>query len=459
MDGWDEIVAELIEAGGVKIGVVRCTGDSVAFCEKQGVQKKDLIKVYPYGGENQNEESFELNKKLKAMNKVKSSIPNKVFVVPAHPQAVDQVLLQAVQSKRLALIYVGDGGEQPAAFRALSAKYDRYVSFNFIGSADSALTQRFQIKSLPGMVMMHSAPPQAAAAESEEDGSPKSPEQNIQFQMIPWSMEMNGNVQLGNTDQWLSQIISALKPEGLPSEGADDDGFESAFSSSNANAPIQEITNSNFDKLCPASNRLCVIGLLDGSQSTEKMDAAIEELQLTQKSEHAMLSYSYMDGACHSNVLNAFGINPQNLPTAVVISRSKSKYATFFGVFQKSNLLSFVRGVKRGKKGTSPISEIPIPDEVDCVSHHQRILEELKAVEDDGIEMDDMMAEILAEEKREKEEQLAKEKAQREEEKKKKEEAKKAADEEDAKKNQKKSGKRKRRRRRRRRETSKIRMP
>jgi protein disulfide-isomerase-like protein len=444
MDGWDEIIAEFVESGGVKVGVVRCTGDGATLCEKEGVKEKDAVKVYPYGGEVQDGERFELNKKLKAMNKARSSIPNNVFVVPAHPQAVDQVLVQAVQSKRLALVYVGDGGEQPAAFRALSAKYNRYVAFNFVGSADAALTQRFQIKSLPGMVMMYSAPPQAAAAGDAQDGSDKPAEQNLQFQMVPWSMEMNGDVQFGNTEQWLTQVIAALKPEGLPSEGGDDDGFDSAFSGSNANAPIQEISKSNFDKLCPASNRLCVIGLLDGSQTTEKMDAAIEELQLTQKSEHAMLAYSYMDGTCHTEVLNAFGINPQNLPTAVVVSRSKSKYATFFGVFQKNNLLSFVRGVKRGKRGTSPISEIPIPEEVDCVAHHQRVLEELSAAEDDGIEMDDMMAEILAEEKREKEEQLAREKAERDEEKKKKEEAKKAADEEEAKEKARKKKKRKR---------------
>ena len=146
-----------------------------------------------------------------------------------------------------------------------------------------------------------------------------------------------------------------------------------------------------------------------------------------------MLSYSYTDGACQSKFLEKFGINPANLPTAVLISRSKSKYANFFGTFTKSNLVSFVRGVKRGKRGTSDVDEIPSLEDIDCKAMYEKEAAELASLDNDGIEMDDMMAEILAEEEREREAAAAALKAEKEAAKKAKEEAKKAKEEEDAK--------------------------
>ena len=125
----------------------------------------------------------------------------------------------------------------------------------------------------------------------------------------------------------------------------------------------------------------------------EKYDADIDTLQEVKKKEHAMLSYSYTDGACQSKFLEKFGINPANLPTAVLI-RSKSKYANFFGTFTKSNLVSFVRGVKRGKRGTSDVDEIPSLEDIDCKAMYEKEAAELASLDNDGIEMDDMMAEI-----------------------------------------------------------------
>ena len=127
-----------------------------------------------------------------------------------------------------------------------------------------------------------------------------------------------------------------------------------------------------------------------------------------------MLSYSYLDGACQPAFLEKFGVNPANLPTAVLISRSKSKYANFFGTFTKSNLVSFVRGVKRGKRGTTAVDEIPELQDIDCKAMYAKEAEELASLDNDGIEMDDMMAEILAEEQREREEAAAALKAEKE---------------------------------------------
>ena len=440
-DGWEEMMDTLKEAGGIRGGAVSCHTDSgKSLCEKEGIKSgQNTIKVYPYGKSHTEGIVFETKHKMKAVNRALSSVPNKVFTVPAVPQALDQVLLAAAQSKRLGLIYISDDGEVPAGLRTLSHEFNRYVSFNFVGSPDKALLERFQLKETPAMRIMYAMPTKDESAGGENDpkaaGQGANAGQNLQFQMVPWSMEMNGQVQYGNTKEWLQQVVKMLRPEGLPSsEGGEDDAFDSAFSSANANSPVVELTKDNFDQVCPKSNKLCVIALLDGRQSSkEKYDADIDTLQEVKKKEHAMLSYSYTDGACQSKFLEKFGINPANLPTAVLISRSKSKYANFFGTFTKTNLVTFVRGVKRGKRGTSDVDEIPLLEDIDCKAMYEKEAAELASLDNDGIEMDDMMAEILAEEEREREAAAAALKAEREAAKKAKEEAKKAKEEEDAK--------------------------
>eukprot|EP00942_MAST-04A_sp_MAST-4A-sp1_P001266 g1266.t1 len=452
-DGWEEIMDGLKEAGGIRGAVVRCDTDAgKTLCDKEKIKEgEDTIKVYPYGKSSSESVTFEAKHKLKAMNRALSSIPNKMFNVPAMPNAVDQVLMGAAQTKRLALLYISDEGEPPAGLRTLSHEYNRYIAFNFIGSPDKSLLDRFQLKDTPAMRIMYAMPAEKKPGEDDNAAKATGPDgkpvpENLQFQMVPWSMEMNGQVQYGNAKQWIQQIINMIKPEGLPSDGIDDDGFDSAYSGANANAPVVELTKENFDKVCPKSNKLCVIALLDGKQSTkEKYEADIDTLQETKKKEHAMLSYSYLDGACQPAFLEKFGVNPANLPTAVLISRSKSKYANFFGTFTKSNLVSFVRGVKRGKRGTTAVDEIPELQDIDCKAMYAKEAEELASLDNDGIEMDDMMAEILAEEQREREEAAAALKAEKEAAKKAKEEAKKAKDEEDAKAKKEQKKKRKKR--------------
>merc|ERR1712146_258593 len=95
--------------------------------------------------------------------------------------------------------------------------------------------------------------------------------------------------------------------------------------------------------------------------------------------------------------------------------------------------------------GTTAVDEIPSLQDIDCKAMYQKEAEELAKLDNDGIEMDDMMAEILAEEQREREEAAAALKAEKEAAKKAKEEAKKAKAEEDekAKKEQKKKRKKK----------------
>ena len=80
----------------------------------------------------------------------------------------------------------------------MSHEFNRYVSFNFVGSPDKALLERFQLKETPAMRIMYAMPTKDESAGGENDpkaaGQDGNAGQNLQFQMVPWSMEMNGQV-------------------------------------------------------------------------------------------------------------------------------------------------------------------------------------------------------------------------------------------------------------------------
>ena len=126
--------------------------------------------------------------------------------------------------------------------------------------------------------------------------------------------------------------------------------------------------------------------------------------------ERAMLSFSWVDATCHQEFTSSFGVDVGRLPTALVVSRSKKRYAELVGDFTDSkSVLSFIRAVKRGSRPTAPLSSFNAPSsDVNCEELHKQKAAELAAVEEDDVDMDDMLADILAEEKREAEEREAK---------------------------------------------------
>jgi hypothetical protein len=93
-----------------------------------------------------------------ALDRLVMSIPNHVQGVPPHSQAVDQVMVQGVQSKRLVAFMVGNTNEPPAALRALSHSFKRYVVFGYMSTTDQSILKRFQIKKTPALVVMFEQP-------------------------------------------------------------------------------------------------------------------------------------------------------------------------------------------------------------------------------------------------------------------------------------------------------------
>merc|ERR1711871_32853 len=268
-------------------------------------------------------------------------------------------------------------------------------------------------------------------AEEPEEGK----QREVSFQMAAFDQDQMGEVQYGNAGQWLESVISQLRPEGIPAEDGDS-GFSSAFGDSANDAPVGEATSETWDTLCPKSNRICIVALVDGSDMSQvNVEAATETLELVKSKEKAMLAFSVVDATCLSEFSSGLGIDSARLPAVVALSRSRKKYTDHVGMFTDKSILTFVRQVKRGKKSLRQLPEGgDTLLEKDCKKVHDENAQAIAAaaaLDDDGLDMDDMMADILAEEKREAEEREARaaeeEKKRREE-----EESKKKAQEEEA---------------------------
>merc|ERR1711871_571733 len=177
-------------------------------------------------------------------------------------------------------------------------------------------------------------------AEEPEEGK----QREVSFQMAAFDQDQMGEVQYGNAGQWLQSVISQLRPEGLPAEDGDASFFSGSSDSAN-DGPVQEATPENWDTVCPDSNRICVLALVDGSEEGS-ISSAVETMELAKAKEKAMLSYSVVDATCHADLAGNLGIDASRLPTVVAMSRSRRKYVDHVGIFSDKSVLSFVRGVK-----------------------------------------------------------------------------------------------------------------
>lgn len=167
-----------------------------------------------------------------------------------------------------------------------------------------------------------------------------------------------------------------------------------------------------FDKVCDA--QLCALFLLDQYGRPDAFQAELDVAREVAKQESsAPYSFAWFDGACHLDLALAFDVDPLKLPTLVAYAPKKGRFAPYVGSFAPKDLRAFLRSVVSGRTTTGPLrSKIVKPDPgLDCAALANPA--QVDAIDQDDV--DDFMAEILAEEKAEKarRDQEAKEEAER----------------------------------------------
>merc|ERR1712072_466673 len=157
-----------------------------------------------------------------------------------------------------------------------------------------------------------------------------------------------------------------------------EEGAAAASATGSDSAPtgdIPYIRSDNWEREC-MSKSLCAIGFLDGYEGSES-DGLAKSLSVLQgaraKSAKKKEPFTFMwtDGICQESFADAFDVQPLKVPTVVVYAPKKGRYASFVGALSDEALTDFLAGVLSGRIGTKPMSNPPLPSDIDCKSFNR----------------------------------------------------------------------------------------
>lgn len=226
---------------------------------------------------------------------------------------------------------------------------------------------------------------------------------NPRFQGVRFEPQVHGKFNFGNIASFLASFIESRLVELGASAAAAGGGSpdpDMAMSSKADAGPLPELSASNWGAECLQRGGLCAVALLDGGPDNTGRKGQLEMLtQLRARRAGGPLAFSWLDATCHSEFISAFGLTESDLPTVLVLSPSKLRWARSIGSFDAETVGAFGSAVASGRKPTEAIAAIPPLQPIDCAALPRGAV----AVEEDDPLGAEIMAEILEEERRERE--------------------------------------------------------
>jgi hypothetical protein len=165
--------------------------------------------------------------------------------------------------------------------------------------------------------------------------------------------------------------------------------------------PVDEMQKSgkDFDALCGRKGGLCAIAFIDASPANEKKDAELKALEDLRKAKHpSPYHFSWVDASCHLEMMQSLDMDNTKVPGLVVLSPSKTRFATHVGKFNVQELGRTLDAVLSGRIKTGPYSSLHPLSTRACSEVHAEVAAAIgggAAPEEDDI-MKEMMAEIKA---------------------------------------------------------------
>jgi len=306
--------------------------------------------------------------------------------------------------KAMVLLF-SDKAEVPPIFRSVAMEFEGKMGFGMLGKSMMA---RFNVQKLPTLLVMF--PGEMPKAEAGGDAA------QVQLQGMQFTPQVHGKFSYGNIASFLAEFI-AMRTHELQAKGehpgaAGAGGAEGASPESEPQkaakkelGPLPELSRANFAAECADKGGLCAIALLDGASENTNKQTQLEMLtQLRAKRHGGPLAFSWLDATCHAAFLAHFGLSEMDLPTMLVISPSKLRWARAVGAFDAETLGTFGAAVASGRMRTDPLQELPQLEDVDCAVVKRGA--DAVVDEDDG-GSEDILAEILEEERLQREEREA----------------------------------------------------
>jgi len=215
-------------------------------------------------------------------------------------------------------------------------------------------------------------------------------------------------------------ILDLTIASSLPSSSSSSSSTDST-PTSRGGGPITHISDAaSWESACAGGGAsLCVLGLFSGLPEGGSEGGPNQKLlQQVSDQETAALaggaspwSFSWVDATCFRRFASdSFDIQEHALPTIVVYSPKKGRFAAFRGRWGVEAVREFLSGILSGRFPTAPVLAAPrVVDEeaLGCYLEGGEGGKEGGGGVEEEEDLGDMMAEILAEEKKRKEELAA----------------------------------------------------
>ncbi|GLD95834.1 hypothetical protein PINS_up004512 [Pythium insidiosum] len=388
--------------GVITVGAVRCN-EAPELCEKYGGPG---IRVFPIKvGENKSilREDM-LPKKFSSIEDAKDAalktIPDTVHVMGS---AVDlnAFLSRALSAKALPAILVTKKTETPTMLKALALSFpSQNIAFGVISDADPQVRQQFGLTAKSSAAFLCLVAVDKTTQQPQEGASP--------FGILAYDKNTMGSYTYPNLVRFMMNVVMQYphplaEQDPLQGEGA---STSSTVDDSSAPVDVPYLKKDNLKQLCDG-NKICAIGFFEGHASTldDETSALSQHMNVlrsvatSSKKQRQPFHFMWTNGKCQAAFAEAFGVGAFQMPTVVVYSPSKQRYATNVGLFDEENTANFLKSVLSGKLPTIPVSDVP---ELRAECSLEEVNDEIVASgdADDDEDLGDLLSEILGEEER-----------------------------------------------------------
>jgi hypothetical protein len=367
--------------GLLKIGVVDCSEPgNAALCQAEKAAAFPF-KAYPHGGDKE-DEAKGFTKPEGAYQECGESVPDTYQRIgDGTTQALlDQEVNEAFMAYKFPVVVITNKPQPALLFKALALKLEPFLHFILITSPPQSFLDRFNKAVVPSI---HVLVPQDM--EPYRDVSNGIPAQHA-LRIETYLPGMFGGMKFVNIANFFVRVVAhhadaakaqamvdhltdGATAETLGEKAAHGDGAAAAGVQGKPVEVVEVGDEAAWAAACPNNGgSLCVVGLFRGGPQAPGVEGYVALLKEVAAKEGGSGSgpspwaFAWADGTCLTEFADAFDVQEPKLPTVVVYSPRKGRFANFKGTLSAPAVSEFLRGILSGSIPVAPVMREPRVD-------------------------------------------------------------------------------------------------
>ena len=361
--------------GLLKMGVVDCSDAkaeaNAALCKAEGAAAFPF-RAYPHGADKE-DEAKGFVKPEGAYQECGESVPDVLRRVGdgSNQMLMDQEVNTAFGSYKSPIVILSNKPQPALLFKALALKLEPYCHFIFIANPTSQFLVQFNRAVVPSV---HILVPQDL--DLYKDVSAGLPTQH-QLRIETYLPGMMGGMKLPNIANFFVQVLAQRGDQARAQKMVDalaGRGPAAGAGAGGGAAPAREVAVAEvgdaaaWAAACPGDGgaALCVLGLFRGGLVAPGVEGHVAMLKEVAGREghgaEAPWAFAWADGTCLTDFADAFDVQEPKLPTVVVYSPRKQRFANFKGTLSAPAVSEFLRGILSGSIPVAPVLGEPRVD-------------------------------------------------------------------------------------------------